>query len=51
MPQFVKIKEELDWAGLKDATAVFEGHIVTEDGEIVPGIDVVDREAKFSVEV
>lgn len=51
MAQFVKVKEELDWAGLKDATAVFEGHVVTEDGEIVPGIEVVDREAKFSVEV
>jgi phage host-nuclease inhibitor protein Gam len=51
LTQFVKVKEELDWDGLKKATAVFEGHIVTEDGEIVPGIDVVDREAKFSVEV
>lgn len=51
MPQFVRVKEELDWDSFKKATAVFEGHIVTEDGEIVPGIDVVDREAKFSVEV
>lgn len=51
MAQFVKVKEELDWAGLKDATEVFEGHIVTEDGEIVPGIEVVNRDAKFSVEV
>ena len=51
MPQFVKTKEELDWSGLKDATAVFDGHVVTEDGEIIPGIDVVNREAKFIVEV
>jgi hypothetical protein len=51
LEQFVKVKEELDWSGLKDATAIFEGHIVTEDGEVIPGIDVVDREAKFSVEV
>ena len=50
-PQFVKIKEELDWAGLKGATAVFEGHIVTEDGEIIPGVEVTDREPKFIVEV
>jgi hypothetical protein len=50
-PQFVKIKEELDWAGLKGATAVFEGHIVTEDGEIIPGVEVTDREPKFVVEV
>ena len=49
--QFVKVKEELDWAGLKDATAVFEGHIVTEDGEIIPGVEVTNRDAKFIVEV
>ena len=51
MPQFVKIEEKLDWAGLKAATAVFEGNVVTEDGEIIPGITVTDREAKFVVEV
>jgi hypothetical protein len=51
MPQFVKVEEKLDWAGLKAATAAFEGRIVTEDGEIIPGIEVIDREAKFVVEV
>jgi phage host-nuclease inhibitor protein Gam len=51
MPQFVKVKEELAWQELKDATAVFEGHIVTEDGEIIPGVEVVNRDAKFIVEV
>lgn len=50
-PQFVKVKEELDWAALKGATEVFEGHIVTEDGEIVPGVEVTDKESKFVVEV
>lgn len=49
--QFVKVEEKLAWSELKDATAVFEGHIVTEDGEIVPGVEVVNREAKFVVEV
>ena len=58
--QFIKVKEELNWSALKDATAVLDGHIVygdevTEDGEIVPlfvpGIDVVDRPVKFVVEV
>jgi phage host-nuclease inhibitor protein Gam len=58
--QFVKVKEELDWAGLKDASEAVNGRIVcgekiTEDGEIVQmvvdGIDVVDRPAKFVVEV
>ena len=49
--QYVKTKEELDWAGLKDSTAVFEGHIVTEDGEVIPGIEVFNRDPKFVVEV
>ncbi len=49
--QFVRIEEKLAWSELKDATAVFEDHIVTEDGEIVPGVEVVNREAKFVVEV
>ena len=49
--QFVKTKEELDWAGLKAATGTFEGNIVTEDGEVIPGIEVINREAKFIVEV
>ena len=51
MAQYVKTKEELAWSELKDATAVFEGHIVTEEGEVIPGIEVVNREAKFVVEV
>ena len=49
--QYVKVKEELAWSDLKAATAIFEGHIVTEDGEIVPGVDVIERDAKFVVEV
>lgn len=49
--QFVKTSESLDWAGLKAETDAFEGHIVTGDGEIVPGIEVINREPKFVVEV
>ena len=60
-PQFVKVKETLDWDSLKkscsgdaDGKMIF-GEEITEDGEIVqvtiPGIDVVYREDKFCVEV
>lgn len=49
--QFVKVKEELDWAGLKAASGVFGSNIVDENGEIIPGIEVVERGAKFVVEV
>lgn len=51
LTQFVKVKEELDWSGLKAVTAEFEGKLVTEDGEIIPGVEVVSREPKFIVEV
>ena len=51
MEKYVKVKEELDWAALKAATAAFEGHIVTEEGEVLPGITVENREPKFIVEV
>ena len=49
--KFVKVKEELDWAGLKAVTEAFGTTIITEDGEIVPGVEVVEREPKFVVEV
>lgn len=58
--QFVKVKKELAWSELKDASAVVNGKIVcgekiTEDGEIiqmvVDGIEVIDRPEKFVVEV
>ena len=59
--QFVKTKEELAWKELKEASSgVVDGKIIlreeiNEDGEIiqipVPGIEVVEREDKFCVEV
>ena len=57
--QFIKVKEELDWAALKAACGVVDGKLiagetVNEDGEIiqivVPGVDVVEREPKFVVD-
>ena len=49
--KFVKVKEELDWAGLKGKTAVLDGKLWSEDGEEIPGVEVINREAKFIVEV
>lgn len=49
--QYVKVKEELDWAGLKATTAVLNGKLFSEDGEEIPGVEVVEREAKFTVDV
>ena len=49
--QFIKVKEELDWAGFKATVGVFGETVVDENGEIIPGIEVVEREPKFVVEV
>lgn len=56
-PAFVKTKESVDWAGLKkdllsDAAVdpAYRG-LVTDDGEIIPGISRVEKPAEFKVEV
>lgn len=49
--QFIKVKEELAWSELKAATGVLGSNVVDENGEIVPGIEVVYRDEKFVVEV
>ena len=50
-PNYVKVKEDVDWAGLKKKLIYVDGHMATEDGEIVPGITAVKRPDKFAVEV
>lgn len=47
---YVKIEKKLDWSGLKAKTDVFGGNLVSEDGEIIPGVEVIERPAKFCVE-
>lgn len=49
--QFVNITEGLDWAGLKAKSAVVGGKLFDENGEEIPGVEVIEREAKFVVEV
>ena len=48
--EFIKVKESLDWAGLKKMVDVSGDKVVVGGtGEVVPGIEVVQREPKFSV--
>jgi hypothetical protein len=55
--QFVKVKETVNWAGLKKALegeegiAILNSQVVTPDGEVVPGITVKERPNIFKVEV
>lgn len=51
LEQFIRTKEETNWSELKNAVTVNGGRVVTADGEIVPGIEVIERDDEFSVEV
>ena len=48
--QYVKTVESLDWANLKKDSTVVGNTIVNSDGEIIPGVEVIEREDKFVVE-
>ena len=48
---YIKTEKKLDWSTLKRDTQALNGQIVTMDGEIVPGITVIERPDKFTVEV
>ena len=47
---YVKVEETLDWVALKKVVTIMGANIVNEDGEIIPGVEVVEREDKFTVE-
>lgn len=49
--QFIKVKETPDWAELKKTVTINGENVVTKDGEIIPGVKVVESEDKFVVEV
>ncbi|MBU8787996.1 host-nuclease inhibitor Gam family protein [Bacillus sp. FSL K6-0138] len=48
---FVRIKQDVDWASIKNKCTVFGDKLIDDEGEIIPGVTVVDREDKFTVEV
>ena len=50
-PELVKVEESPNWAELKKAVTVVGETVVTQDGEVVPGVKVTEREDKFEVEV
>ena len=44
LDDFIRVKEEVNKADLKKCLVVRKGKVVTEGGEVVPGIEVVERE-------
>ena len=49
--EYIKVKEELAWSDLKAKSAVLNGKLFSEDGEEIPGVEVINRPEKFVVEV
>lgn len=47
----VPVEPKLDWSTLKKSCTVLGDKLVTEDGEVVPGIVVFEREDKFYLEL
>jgi hypothetical protein len=50
-PQFVKVKESVDWAGLKKSCIIDQDKMIDENGEVLPGITIEQQEAKFYVDI
>ena len=50
-PELVKVEESPNWAELKKAVKVVGDCVVTDDGEMVPGVKVTEQEDDFDVEV
>lgn len=53
MGQLVKVRKEADWAGLKKVVNITPDgeHVMTDDGEIIPGVTVTQRPDVFKVEM
>ncbi|WP_297862294.1 host-nuclease inhibitor Gam family protein [uncultured Acidaminococcus sp.] len=51
LPDCVKIKKSVDWANLKKGCTVDGDHLISQDGEIIPGVTVEQQPDKFYTEV
>ena len=49
--QFIEVEETLKWGDLKKAGAVVGGKMFDENGEEIPGIEVINKDPVFCVEV
>lgn len=52
MDEYIEIKKQAKWGELKKKTKVIGNAVILEDtGEIVEGVEVIERPAEFKVEV
>lgn len=48
---FVKVKETADWVKLKKQVKVINNKVITEDGEIIEGVTVIEKPNQFIVDI
>lgn len=48
---FVKVTESVDWATIKKNAQVYEGVMIDEQGQLIPGVKVIEREEKFDLKL
>ena len=48
---YVKVKESLDWSGLKNSCVIDHDKMIDENGEVLPGITIHPAEQTFYVSV
>lgn len=46
---FMKVSESVDWSSIKSKCQVVGDKLIDPNGQIVPGVTVVDRDDKFSL--
>ncbi len=49
LERFIRTKETVNWVELKKTVTVTGAGVATEDGEVIPGIKVTEREPEFNV--
>lgn len=49
--KYVKVKESLDWSGLKKSCVIDHDKMIDENGEVLPGITIHPAEQTFYVSV
>jgi hypothetical protein len=51
MAEFIKVEEKPNWGEIKKKVIISGEKAITEDGQIVEGVEVVERPPAFEVEV
>lgn len=47
--QYIKTERKIDWANYKKGLKIVEGNVINNDGEIVEGVNVVEKEGEFQI--